>query len=50
MCIRPSKDLFQIAPELFALFAEYSHIRANSENQVFAAANSRSSDIEVRKS
>ena len=27
--MRPSKDLFQIAPEVFALFAEYSHIRAN---------------------
>ena len=38
---RPSKDIFQIAPEVFA---EYSHIHANSENHVFvyAAANSRS--------
>ena len=38
-------DLFKIAPEVFALFAEYSHICANSENQVFAAANSRSTDF-----
>ena len=35
-------DIFQIAPEIFVLFAEYSHIHANSENQVFATANSRS--------
>ena len=39
MCIRPSKDVFQIVPKV------YSHIRANSESQIFAAANSRSSAV-----
>ena len=41
--MRSSNDLFQIAQEVFTLFAEYAHIRSKSENQVFAAANSRSS-------
>ena len=49
MCIRPSKDRFQIAPEVVAPFTEYSHIRANSENQVFAAAYSRSSYSAVQR-
>ena len=35
-------DLFKIAPEVFALLTEYSHIRANNENHVFVAANSMS--------